>query len=728
MKKLTAFLLAAMLPAMLYANPEIRKPKIKSATTFAVVVDSRSYAEAKAEINAYCDVLEEEQLGTYLLVDEWASPDVVREQLIRLAGERTPLEGAVFIGNIPIAMVRDAQHLTSAFKMNQANDWKESSVPSDRFYDDFDMKFEFLKQDADNAAYFYYSLSPESTQHIASDIYTARIRPPHREGVDSYELLRNYLRKVVKAHREQNALDNMFVFRGHGYNSESLDAWSGEQKAMKEQLPRLFMTGNKMHFYNYDTRWPMKPYLLECMEQPGVDIALCHHHGAPDTQYINGYPNTSEIPASIDNVKRYLRSKLYDADNYEEAKAYFMKRLGVSEEWCEVSDSLRVADSIYNYALDIHIEELHNRKLNPRFVIFDACYNGSFHLDDCIASSYIFSEGDAVITQANSVNALQDKWPDRYMGLLDCGVRVGQWGRHVHYLETHLIGDPTYRFTNRSMKGVDFGRDMVTRHNDVKYWLKYVDDKYPVDIESMALRRLSECGYVKLNDLLYERSINSQYANVRLEALTLLSTKHSPLFIEALKIAVKDSYELIRRLGTSWLSNCGNDELIPAAAEVMTEDFLSKRVYFQLDKTMSFFEPDKTIAVLKEAFAAKPYLYKGDERLAFAIRGIENQKERFTEKFENVGNKEIPMKSRMREITYFRNYRHHNCVPALIKVAEGAEYEESLRVAAVEALGWFYNSWQRPTIEQMCERMAKNEKSEALRKEAVKTFNRLKAY
>ena len=56
-------------------------------------------------------------------------------------------------------------------------------------------------------------------------------------------------------------------------------------------------------------------------------------------------------------------------------------------------------------------------------------------------------------TQGNSVNALQDKWPDRYIGLLDCGVRIGQWGRHVHYLETHLIGDPTYRFINRALPG-----------------------------------------------------------------------------------------------------------------------------------------------------------------------------------------------------------------------------------------------------------------------------------
>ena len=33
-----------------------------------------------------------------------------------------------------------------------------SSVPSDRFYDDFDLKFDFLKQDSLNPLMFYYKM------------------------------------------------------------------------------------------------------------------------------------------------------------------------------------------------------------------------------------------------------------------------------------------------------------------------------------------------------------------------------------------------------------------------------------------------------------------------------------------------------------------------------------------------------------------------------------------
>lgn len=38
------------------------------------------------------------------------------------------------IGDVPVALVRNAQHMTTAFKMNEkAFPWDQSSVPTDRF-------------------------------------------------------------------------------------------------------------------------------------------------------------------------------------------------------------------------------------------------------------------------------------------------------------------------------------------------------------------------------------------------------------------------------------------------------------------------------------------------------------------------------------------------------------------------------------------------------------------
>ena len=57
-------------------------PSIKTKTTFAIVIDQKSYDEAKSEIDAYRTSIEKEGLGTYLLIDDWKRPEPIREQLV----------------------------------------------------------------------------------------------------------------------------------------------------------------------------------------------------------------------------------------------------------------------------------------------------------------------------------------------------------------------------------------------------------------------------------------------------------------------------------------------------------------------------------------------------------------------------------------------------------------------------------------------------------------------
>ena len=108
---------------------------------FAIVVDPKSYQHAQAELKAYAQAVEQVNgLKVYTVVDRWGIPDSIRTALQRLYYQkRDPIVGAVFVGDIPVPMIRDAQHLTSAFKMNQTNPRQESSVPSDRYYDDFSL-------------------------------------------------------------------------------------------------------------------------------------------------------------------------------------------------------------------------------------------------------------------------------------------------------------------------------------------------------------------------------------------------------------------------------------------------------------------------------------------------------------------------------------------------------------------------------------------------------------
>ena len=112
-------------------------------------MDKATAQACRAELEAYRDVITAEGLPAEILAGDWATPEQVRDRIRQLYRDKG-LEGAVFVGDIPVAMVRGAQHFTSAFKMDQQQfPMFDSSVPSDRFYDDFGLKFRFIAQDSE---------------------------------------------------------------------------------------------------------------------------------------------------------------------------------------------------------------------------------------------------------------------------------------------------------------------------------------------------------------------------------------------------------------------------------------------------------------------------------------------------------------------------------------------------------------------------------------------------
>ena len=130
-------------------------------------------------------------------------------------------------------------------------------------------------------------------------------------------------------------------------------------------------------------------------------------------------------------------------------------------------------NSLERLKTGIVLEDLKELKTNPRFLMLDPTYNGSFHEDGYIARYYIFNDGNTVVTQGNSRNVLQDRWTIEMIGLLSQGVRVGQWNRQIATLEGHIIGDPTFHFTPFAPNTL--GMDMVTHKNDREVWEKYLD-------------------------------------------------------------------------------------------------------------------------------------------------------------------------------------------------------------------------------------------------------------
>ena len=172
----------------------------------AIVVDETTYGKIGAEVDAYVAAVSNENREGVLVIDKWFNPDSIKAVLFDMY-QNNNLEGAVFIGDIPIAMIRDAQHMTTAFKMDQKRRMDWSSVPSDRFYDDFDLAFDFIKQDENQKLFFYYSLRADSPQQITCDIYSARIKAP--EGENKYKLVADYLVKAAAAHKNGEPMDKV---------------------------------------------------------------------------------------------------------------------------------------------------------------------------------------------------------------------------------------------------------------------------------------------------------------------------------------------------------------------------------------------------------------------------------------------------------------------------------------------------------------------------------------
>ncbi|MCP9610527.1 HEAT repeat domain-containing protein [Coprobacter tertius] len=716
---LIAFL--SMIPAALLAKQH----------GFAIVIDPKSYAEARTEVDAYAHSIENSGLKTFIVEDKWGVPDSIRACLISMYKQKDyPIEGAVFVGDIPIAMVRDAQHMTSAFKMNQETfDRKLSSVPSDRFYDDFDLQFKYIDRDNDEPLYFYYSLTPESSQHLSPEIYTGRIKPGDSDGTSRYEKLRRYLRKAVAQKVSGNVLDQMMYFSGHGYISESMMARIDEKIAILENFPWLKQQKNGIEYIDHLRDKYVKFRLMNELQRPDLDLAVLHHHGDKDIQYLNNLPLPHGTKEEIESIKIYLRESLRHAKergkSVDSIQVVLKNRFDVPDSWFSGAFDPKVkrADSLHIDNLDLYLADfkIYNYNPNVRFVIFDACFNGSFHLDNSIANAYIFSDGETVAATANSVNVLQDKWIDRYAGLVGLGMRVGNMVKYNPYLESHLIGDPTFSFTP-AVKVFDINDALVNASSS--FWEKQLKNSpYPA-VRSMAIEKLMQSGKMTSARLL-DIFKNSSDDIVRVQCLVSLSEINDDNFIQCLDLAMDDSYEMVQRFAMNFIAKSGDERLIPAIVRTMIRNNTAERIEFSVKQAMALYDKKKLLDEFDRQFA-KTTQYSDKDGVRKAIRhSIEVQGGRWAKNAEEIVAKDTKRKTRLQDIRSLRNYTVHYCVPELLAYVQSANDEE-IQVNLLEALGWYNYSYQAPEIAKVALSMSKNNSySEAIRNEALKTYNRL---
>ena len=694
-------------------------------SSFAVVVDNETYAACKNEIDSYKALLQKEGLFASILSSNWNTPQQVKDALYKLY-KTDNLQGAIFIGNIPIVMVRDAQHLTTAFKMDQErNPMFQSSVPSDRFYDDFDLLFNYIKKDSINSLFFYYSLDANSPQKIESDIYTGRLKPTKR-GEAGYDQIRKYFKKLIQERSTSNKLDVLCSYTGEGSFSNSLTAWKEEPVILREQFPQAFKTANSAKFYMFYMYPVMKDVIAKELQRQELDLMLFHEHGMPNRQYLTGEPAESEnlVESAKLAFRERLRRESGNPAKVKMLKEKYMSTFKIDSTWFNgaFDREIIIKDSLEELRRGIVLEDVPVIKPNARIVLFDACYNGDFREDRYIAGEYIFSDGKTLVTLGNSVNVLQDKSSGDMLGLLGLGFRVGEWARMTNILESHIIGDPTFRFADNKRAQIDFNS------TNADYWLKVLSAEKHPDLQSLALHKLFSLNYKEMSSLLTKTYFSSSSYMVRLQCIHLLPFYNDNNFKEVLKSSIYDPYEFIRRKSVYAMGRVGYDEFIPSVVSVYINDYLDERVAFNAVFAFDMLDIPKVKAEFEKQLSQSSVIYDKARAKDQFFKRIESR-ERLAAGSLNLTDKKMKKGERLFSVSFLRNNNYHTPVERYLATLADKSEDSLIRLRLAEALGWYTYSYKKQIIIDSCKKIASEEPDgSALKNELIKTANRLQTY
>ncbi|MFA5712716.1 MAG: HEAT repeat domain-containing protein [Bacteroidales bacterium] len=689
--------------------------------SIAIVVDSEVLEKCKNSIDSYAASIEADGLKAIVVEERWGVPDSIRGELKRLYSSKN-LEGAVFIGEIPIPMIRNGQHLTTAFKMNQNRAWEQSSVPSDRFYDDFHLQFDYLKQDSIQPLYHYYNLSPQGPQKVESAIYSARIRPPHYPGKDRFQMIDSFLRKAVAEKSRARTISKLLYFGGNGYNSNSLISRADERIALTEMFSTLSKGRGSLIYIDHTFDDFVKDRLIGQLTQPDLDLAILHHHGSDDAQLLNGSPYTNMASNWIAMAQKFFRGKIRRSKDTTESKNYYIKNYNVPSSWVERSFDPEVVkqDSLYDASLDISIEDLREFKPTAPFVVLDACFTGSFHLEDYLAGHYPFNNGTTVVVRANSVNTLQDVWTIQLMGLLDLGVSVGNWAREQFTLESHLIGDPTYRYASSQKEYEGLNWAITHRSSDTKYWKKLSNSSNP-EVKALAIRKLYGASALTEEQLLTIQSSDPS-PSVRMMAFNLINSNYNSVVAASLEAGLSDNYELLQRFAAKLAQTNQSPQLLPLLAKLQVDPGTSKRVLFQVNGALGLYPKEAALAAYDNAVEGKEGEWwnkkrKERDRLVRSLEGAESD-------FNQLLDSTFPANRKRQNLSSLRNLNTVSYLPTLFQFMRESN-DTQLKLVLAEAFGWFTNSWRLPEIVEFCRQEANRQEDPQVKRELLRSVNRL---
>lgn len=704
----------------------------RSRNSFGIIVDKSSAEHCSAELEAYRLSVVNDGLDAFISAADWANPEQVRDS-IRIWYDTKSLEGVVFVGDIPVPMVFGAQHFASAFKMDEnMSNKRDTSIPSDRFYDDFGLKFDFICRDSVETDFFYYRLSGDCPQEINCDIYSGRIHPSS-DFQDKYVELSKYLKKIVRVKSEHNKLDVVTSYTGEGSFSNSLTAWKDETITLAEQFPQTQTTPSGSRFYIYSmTQFP-KFQLLEEIQRKDLDLIFFHEHGVPERQYVSNIPEAGSLEDYFEfgrySVRQSIRTNMRYGSTLEEAVAKVKEKYPYLDSTWFSDPSLpetALADSLLDAKTGIMLKDIWEARPNVKVALFDACYNGDFRESDCVAARYIFSDGDCVIGLGNTVNVLQDKSSSDLLGLLAAGYRVGQVQQMTNIMESHIHGDPTFRFTSSyDMAMPDF------YNSSIKYWKKYLSGKYPCDVRGLALYKLYRLGCPGLSQLLLDTYRSSDEYMLRLQCMHLLAHYGDGLYADLLEEALDDPYEFIRRKAANFSYLCGEERFIDALARMYLRDFNYRRVAFNIEQNCTAFGPDKFITALEREVENSGFIYDKEKFLESPRKAVESGKSIMGYVIEAMADKESSPKRRALYVNSLRNNPFPYVAENIIAIVSDPSEDTYLRTTFAEALGWYVRAYNRADIVSSLQQVLDTQGDSldaGLSAEILKSINRLKDY
>ncbi|MFA6592054.1 MAG: hypothetical protein WCR48_04135 [Bacteroidales bacterium] len=697
----------------------------RKTTSVAIVIDENTYAEVKSQVLAYALAINNvDRKNTHLiLISDKTSPDFVRDTLKSLH-EHDYLEGAVLIGNVPIPMIRHAHHLATAFKMNPKSKWQSSSIPSDRYYDDFGLQFDFLKQDEKDDRLYYYDLSPKGDQAVNCDIYSARIKPAKTDYRYSFnQLIAEFLTKAVNAKNSPEKFDNAFHFGGHGNSSESVNARIDEDRAMYEQFG-FSRPDEAVHFFNYDEDKFVKARIREILSEKTLDYAHLHTHGADDAQYLSKEPYAFMSTDHIESLKSTLRGKMRSAKDTLKAKQELMIQFDVPESWLKGYDdpSVEETDSLRDAAVDILLPDFDGYASGVKVLILDACFNGAFIHDDYVAARYAFGHGSSTLAVfGNSVNIIQDHWKNELAGLMAYGACIGNCTRQNMTLESHLFGDPTFSF---AAKVSDISNLDLTLVGTTEKMAKKMAESDVPDICGYGIKWLAAHNEISPEKLLDIMS-NDNRMNVRMEAFMSIVRLYpsTPLFINALKTGLCDSYELIRRMSARYAEICGAPEMLEPIVRHYLDPKEAGRVRYHLSEALGLYAPEEVILIM-DSVRGRMWP-EGKDYDAF-VKRLTYSWDSSEKEISGLSDKSVSLKDKGLTVTGQRNACEPSAVKPLLSLVADDSEDEELRVKAAEALGWYVYSDKRPSILQSCEKLYDKVGCTAVKEELERTIACLK--